>query len=73
MLQEYYSVADSVRIQVLLNHPDAERFERFCEQHGHKKSTLIARLVRDHLDREGFAVQREFFKESIRNKESVRK
>jgi hypothetical protein len=66
-------VTDSVRIQVLLNRPDAERFERFCEQHGHKKSTLIARLVRDHLDREGFAAQREFFKENVRKEESARK
>lgn len=56
-------MADPVRIQVLLNRPDAERFERFCETRGHKKSTLIARLVRDHMDREGFAAQREFFKE----------
>lgn len=50
-----------VRVQVILNQPDAERFERFCEVRGHKKSTLIARLVRDHLDREGFASQGEFF------------
>ena len=54
-------MADPVRIQVLLNQPDAERFERFCEARGHKKSTLIARLVRDHMDREGFASQGEFF------------
>lgn len=57
-------MSEPVRIQVLLNRSDADRFERFCEQHGHKKSTLIARLVRDHLDREGFAMQREFFNES---------
>lgn len=54
-------MADPIRIQVLLNRPEAERFERFCEARGHKKSTLIARLVREHLDREGFAVQGEFF------------
>lgn len=54
-------VADPIRIQVLLNRPEAERFERFCETRGHKKSTLIARLVREHLDREGFALQGEFF------------
>lgn len=50
-----------VRVQVIFNQPDAERFERFCEARGHKKSTLIARLVRDHLDREEFASQGEFF------------
>jgi hypothetical protein len=42
------------RVQVLLRPGEAERFERFCNQRGHKKSTLIARLVRDHLDREEF-------------------
>lgn len=31
---------------------EALRFERYCERQGHKKSTLIARLVREHLDRE---------------------
>lgn len=40
------------RVQVLLQLGEAERFERFCRQRGHKKSTLIARLIRDHLDRE---------------------
>lgn len=42
------------RVQVLLHPREAERFERFCVQRGHKKSTLIARLIREHLDREGF-------------------
>jgi len=54
-------MADPIRIQVLLNRPEAERFEHFCTSRGHKKSTLIARLIRDHLDREGFASQGEFF------------
>jgi hypothetical protein len=34
---------------------EANRFEKFCEARGHKKSTLIARLIREHLDREGGA------------------
>lgn len=59
-------MADQVRIQVLLDGPAAERFERFCKIRGHKKSTLIARLVRDHLDREGFASQGEFFEGEAR-------
>lgn len=54
-------MADPVRIQVLMNRPEAERFEQFCATRGHKKSTLIARLVRDYLDREGFEAQGEFF------------
>lgn len=35
---------------------EASRFERFCESRGHKKSTLIARLIREHLDREAPSV-----------------
>lgn len=47
-------MSDVARVQVLLQPGDAERFERFCHQQGHKKSTLIARLIREHLDREKF-------------------
>lgn len=38
---------------------DAEhaRFEAYCLETGHKKSPLIVRLVRDHLDRERFEIQ----------------
>jgi len=45
-------MGDVHRVQVLLQPGEAERFERFCRQRGHKKSTLIARLIRDHLDQE---------------------
>jgi hypothetical protein len=41
-----------VRVQVLMRPEEATRFERYCERQGHKKSTLIARLIREHLDRE---------------------
>lgn len=47
-------MSDLHRVQVLLRQGEAERFERFCLQKGHKKSTLIARLIREHLDQEGF-------------------
>lgn len=47
-------VGDVSRVQVLLRAEEALRFERFCQQLGHKKSTLIARLIREHLDRHGF-------------------
>lgn len=45
-------MSEAVRVQVLMQPEVAARFERFCETKGHKKSTLIARLIRDHLDRE---------------------
>jgi hypothetical protein len=39
-----------VRLTVLLKPQEAERLDAYCEVSGHKKSTLIARLIRDHLD-----------------------
>lgn len=43
-----------VRVRVLMRPEEAGRFERYCDVRGHKKSTLIARLIREHLDREGY-------------------
>jgi hypothetical protein len=40
------------KITVLLLAADFHRFEGYCQLKGHKKSTLIARLIREHLDRE---------------------
>ena len=45
------------KISVLLSETEDARFSAYCDERGHKKSTLIARLVRDHLDREGYAAQ----------------
>lgn len=42
---------------MLLNDEELDRLERYCVQRGYKKSTLIARLIRDHLDAEQFRVQ----------------
>lgn len=49
------------RITVLLPPADFDQFNAFCISRGHKKSTLIARLIREHLRQEGFTVQREMF------------
>ena len=54
-------MAEAVRIQVLMSTEEAARFERYCHEQGYKKSTLIARLVRDHLEREHFRPQHELF------------
>lgn len=51
----------TVRLQVLLDADDAERLERFCEEYGFKKSTLVARLIREYLDREAYPEQRTLF------------
>ena len=47
------------KITVLLDPDEYVRFEAFCSERGHKKSTLVARLIRDHLDLEEFRQQRE--------------
>lgn len=62
-----------MKISVLLEEALADRFERYCRGNGYKKSTLIARLVREHLDREQFFVQSEFPLESLGKREPKRK
>lgn len=42
----------SVRITVLLEEDVDARYTAFCEARGFKKSTLAARLIREHLGRE---------------------
>jgi hypothetical protein len=43
------------KISVLLSEQEEARFCAYCSETGHKKSTLIAHLIREHLDRERFA------------------
>lgn len=38
------------KVTVLLPDDQFERFDAYCEERGYKKSTLIARLLRDLLD-----------------------
>ena len=42
----------SVRMTVLLDEEVDARFTAFCQDRGFKKSTLAARLIREHLERE---------------------
>ena len=49
------------RVTVCLNPSEFERLERFCKERGHKKSTLIAHLIRLHLDDEHFEKQQMMF------------
>ena len=46
-----------VRISVLLDSEEFDRFDAYCQQRGFKKSTLIARLIRDHLHESSSDVQ----------------
>lgn len=45
------------KVSVLLSAAEEARFSAYCDEWGYKKSTLIARLIREHLNREGFAAQ----------------
>lgn len=47
-----------MKVSVILPDDDALRFEHYCKSKGFKKSTLIVRLIREHIDSEHFAVQR---------------
>lgn len=49
----------AMRISVILPEPDSTRFQAYCDQNGYKKSTLICRLIREHLENENFALQSE--------------
>ena len=46
------TMSQLARVNVLLTAEEAERFSDYCVRKGFKKSTLIARLVREYLDRE---------------------
>lgn len=46
------------RISVLLDDEEYGRFHAYCVSQGFKKSTLIARLIREHLDASRFQVQK---------------
>jgi hypothetical protein len=49
--------AMSTKISVLLDDDEAARFDAFCTNQGYKKSTLIVRLIKEHLNKEGFPLQ----------------
>lgn len=56
------AMTKNARVHVLLPDAESDRFEAYCKVKGYKKSTLIARLIREHLDRERFAVQQDLFR-----------
>jgi hypothetical protein len=46
------------KITVLLLDEEFARFDAYCRERGYKKSTLIARLIRQYLELEGYGAQR---------------
>lgn len=59
-------MSDPSRVHVLLSNDEAKRFDAYCRLKGFKKSTLIVRLIREHLDRENFEAQQNLFERSAR-------
>jgi hypothetical protein len=49
----------NTKITVILQAEEFDRFDTYCQEQGFKKSTLIARLIRDHLDAASHRLQRE--------------
>jgi hypothetical protein len=64
MSGEGITMSDGPRVQVIMSPEEKQRFESYCKARGFKKSTLIARLIREHLDQEKFQPQHELFRES---------
>ena len=54
-----------MRVTVILNDADAEVFEAYCIKEGFKKSTLINRLIREHIENSGFRLQKEMFRKQV--------
>ena len=42
------------KVTLLLPEEDFRRFDQYCRDRGYKKSTLLARLLRQYLDIEGY-------------------
>ena len=57
------------KVSVLLPPREAARFEEYCKQRGYKKSTLIVRLIREHLDSERFPAQAALFDENASSRD----
>ncbi len=45
------------KISVLLSDHEYARLDTYCHDRGYKKSTLVARLIRQYLDMEGYGAQ----------------
>lgn len=53
-----------MRITVILKAEEGEAFEAYCDSNGFKKSTLISRLIREHIENSGFRHQPNLFSHS---------
>ena len=49
----------ATKVSVLLSDEEYARLDQFCRDKGYKKSTLVARLIRQYLDMEGYGPPRD--------------
>jgi hypothetical protein len=56
-----YTSGMTRKISVLLADDDYARFDQYCRDRGHKKSTLASKLIHDLMERECVASQRALF------------
>ena len=47
---------NTTKVTVLLSAEEFARFDGYCRERGYKKSTLLARLIRQYLDLEGYGL-----------------
>lgn len=50
---------EATRLSVLLDPPTSELFDSFCKERALKKSTYVAKLIKDQMRVEGFSLQTE--------------
>jgi len=46
-----------MRVTVILSESEGRIFDAYCKKNGFKKSTLISRLIREHIENENFHFQ----------------
>lgn len=54
-----------MRITVVMTDEDGVVFDTYCKKNGFKKSTLINRLIREHMVNSGFHLQTELFDKQV--------
>lgn len=52
-------MSEKHKVSVILDAAEFDRLDGYCNRNGFKKSTLIARLIREHLDAERYGMQRD--------------
>jgi len=65
-------VEDKNKISVVLAAGEFGRFSSYCAEMGFKKSSLIVRLIREHMEREGYGAPRALLMNARREHNAAR-